>query len=40
MTISVEISAVRPEGFPGDKVRIITKNARTLKFDPYGFEDR
>ncbi|MEU3630907.1 Swt1 family HEPN domain-containing protein [Streptomyces fradiae] len=40
LTISVEISAVKPDGFSGDKVRVVTENARTLKFDPYGFEDR
>lgn len=25
--------------YPDDKVRIVSENARTLKFDSYGFED-
>jgi predicted AAA+ superfamily ATPase len=40
LEITVEISASKKDGFPDDKVRIITENARTLKFDSYGFEDR
>jgi hypothetical protein len=38
LEIRVEISAVKPEGFPSDTVRIVTENARTLKFDQFGFE--
>jgi predicted AAA+ superfamily ATPase len=38
LEIKVEISAVRPGGFPDDKVRIVTENANTLKFQPFGFE--
>jgi len=38
--ISVEISAKRAEGFPEDKVRIVSENARVLKFESFGFEDR
>ncbi len=40
LEVRVEISARKPDGFPEDKVRIVTENARTLKFESYGFEDR
>jgi hypothetical protein len=40
LEIRVEISARKADGFPEDKVRIVTENARTLKFESYGFEDR
>ena len=40
LEISVEITARKQDGYPDDKVRIVTENARTLKFDTYGFEDR
>lgn len=40
LTISLEISATNPEGFSESKVRTVTENARTLRFDQYGFEDR
>ncbi|GGM39994.1 Swt1 family HEPN domain-containing protein [Dactylosporangium sucinum] len=36
--VRVEISAVKPEGFPDDKVRIVTENAKSLKFEQFGFE--
>jgi hypothetical protein len=39
LDVKVEVSAVKPDGFPADKVRIVTENARTLKFDQFGFED-
>jgi hypothetical protein len=39
LDVTVEINATRRDGFPDDKVRIVTENARTLKFDQYGFED-
>ena len=39
LEISVEITARKPDGYPDDKARIVTENARTLKFDSYGFED-
>jgi hypothetical protein len=39
LEITVEVHANRPEGFPEDKVRIIQENARTLRFEQYGFED-
>ena len=40
LEVSVEVTATNPAGFPQDKVRIVTENARTLKFDQFGFEDR
>jgi hypothetical protein len=36
--ITIEVSAEHDEGFPDDVVRTVTENARTLKFDPQGFE--
>jgi predicted AAA+ superfamily ATPase len=39
LEIRLEISARNKGGYPDDKVRIITENARTLKFDSFGFED-
>jgi hypothetical protein len=40
LEVRVEIAASKADGFPEDKVRIVTENARTLKFESYGFEDR
>jgi len=40
LEITVEIKAVKRDGYPDDKVRIVSENARTLKFDESGFEDR
>jgi hypothetical protein len=40
LEIRVEISARKPDGYPDDKVRNVTENARTLKFETYGFEDQ
>ena len=40
LEITVEITASKKDGFPDDKTRIVSENARTLKFDQYGFEDR
>jgi predicted AAA+ superfamily ATPase len=40
LEVRVEISARKPDGFPEDKVRIVIENARTMKFESYGFEDR
>ena len=31
--------AVKKDGYPDDKARIVSENARTLKFDQSGFED-
>ncbi|KWW97478.1 ATPase AAA [Carbonactinospora thermoautotrophica] len=39
LEITVEISARKADGFPEDKIRIVTENARTLKFEQYGFEN-
>jgi hypothetical protein len=39
LEITVEITASKKDGFPDDKTRIVSQNARTLKFDQYGFED-
>lgn len=38
LEVRVEITATKPEGFPDDKVRIVTENASTLKFTDFGFE--
>jgi len=40
LEIRVEISARKASGFTDDKVRNGTENARTLKFETYGFEDQ
>ena len=40
LEITVEITASKKDGFPDDKTRIVSENARTLKFDQFGFEDR
>ncbi len=39
LEITVEISARKADGFPEDKIRIVTENACTLKFEQYGFEN-
>ena len=38
LEITVDITARKKDGYPDDKARIVTENARTLKFDPSGFE--
>jgi hypothetical protein len=38
LSITVEIEASRPGGFSDDKIRIITENARVLRFDQSDFE--
>ncbi|GAA4227923.1 Swt1 family HEPN domain-containing protein [Actinomadura meridiana] len=40
LEITLEISAKNAEGFPEDKIRIVSENAKVLKFDPFGFEDQ
>ena len=40
LEIRVEITARKPDGYPDDKVRNVTENASTLKFEVYGFEDQ
>jgi hypothetical protein len=32
------VHARKDEGFPDDKVRVVLENARTLKFQQFGFE--
>jgi hypothetical protein len=39
LEIRVEIEAHKPDGYSDDKARIVSENARTLKFETYGFED-
>ncbi len=38
--VELEITARQPDGYSDDKVRNVAQNARTLKFETYGFEDR
>ncbi|MDQ6850301.1 MAG: DUF499 domain-containing protein [Actinomycetota bacterium] len=38
LEVTVEITATSDSGFPADKARVVTENARTLKFDQFGFE--
>jgi hypothetical protein len=40
VTVTLEIEARAPEGFPEDKVRIVSENCRTLRFENHGFEER
>jgi predicted AAA+ superfamily ATPase len=40
LEIRVEVSARKPDGYADDQVRNVTENARTLKFETYGFEDK
>jgi hypothetical protein len=37
--VTLEITAQSHQGFPDNVVRIVTENARTLKFDNFGFEE-
>lgn len=39
LEVTIEIAAANAGGFPADKARVVTENARTLKFDQFGFED-
>jgi hypothetical protein len=38
LTITVEVEASRPDGFADDKIRILTENARVLKFERSEFD--
>lgn len=38
--ITVDIRAVKNDGFAESTVRIVSGNARTLKFEDSSFEDR
>ena len=40
LEITLEVSARKRTGYPDDKTRIVNENARTLKFDTYGLEER
>ena len=40
LVVKIDIRAEKSDGFPDDKVRIVTENARTLKFEQFGFEDK
>lgn len=37
--VTIEIHATVEDGIPDDIIRIISENARTLKFDQFGFEE-
>lgn len=37
--VTLEVSAESSAGFPDDVQRTVTENARTLKFEPFGFEE-
>jgi predicted AAA+ superfamily ATPase len=38
LTITVEVEATHPDGFTDDKIRILTENARVLKFERSEFD--
>jgi predicted AAA+ superfamily ATPase len=38
LEVTVEITATNGAGFPSDKARVVTENARILKFGQFGFE--
>jgi predicted AAA+ superfamily ATPase len=38
LEVTVEVHARKDDGFPHDKVRVVLENARTLKFQQFGFE--
>jgi predicted AAA+ superfamily ATPase len=38
--VRLEVQADIPEGAPDDIVRTVTENAKTLRFDQHGFEER
>jgi hypothetical protein len=39
LTVRIEIEAAAEAGFPDDKIRTVSENATTLKFDQTGFEE-
>ena len=39
LVVRIEIEATNPAGFDDSKVRTVSENARTLKFDQSGFEE-
>lgn len=38
--VALPLEAITPEGFDDAKVRTVSENAATLKFEQGGFEDR
>jgi len=39
LRITVEIEATHPGGFPEDKIRTVTENARVLNFERTEFDE-
>ena len=39
LNVTIEIEATAPDGFDDAKVRTVSENAATLKFEQGGFED-
>jgi hypothetical protein len=39
LTVTIEIEATHPSGFDENKIRTVSENATTLKFDQSGFEE-
>ena len=39
LTVRIEIEATNKAGFDDGKVRTVSENAKTLKFDQSGFEE-
>jgi hypothetical protein len=39
LTVRIEIEATTAQGFESAKVRTVSENAKTLKFDQSGFEE-
>ncbi|MBP7678349.1 MAG: AAA+ family ATPase, partial [Thermoanaerobaculia bacterium] len=37
--ITLEVSVTYPKGFDEKTVRVVSENAKTLKFEPFGFEE-
>ncbi len=40
LNVTIEIEATTPDGFDDAKVRTVSENAATLKFEQSGFEER
>jgi hypothetical protein len=40
LEVTIEIGAVSSEGFTPQIIRTVNENAKTLKFDQFGFEDK
>jgi hypothetical protein len=38
LEVTIEVSAESKEGFTPETIRTVTENAKTLKFDQFGFE--